>query len=277
MKTPALVLNFGQLGVFAISILTGGLPDETNTTFLMLGAMALTVMNIIIIAGSSIHPEWIKLKGRSSYKESTRSSQTYRVITIIAVLLNISLLGYELWALRKDIIRGSGPWFIIIFSMMISVPLFSIIRISISRWNNFAGLRRTIMLTGISLIVLFSGILISMQILIGHGIKENINIAKAEYSGKAEDALLAYLADSTKSPRERTDIAIWTLGQIRSRKALPVLKELFKNDPEGNLCKGRHNTELCQYEIHKAIVSIEHNWLGAKEKNWFGSWARLNK
>lgn len=45
----------------------------------------------------------------------------------------------------------------------------------------------------------------------------------------------------------------------------------------GTTCKGHHNTVLCQYEIHKAIVSIEYGWLGAKEKNWFGSWSGLNK
>lgn len=72
-------------------------------------------------------------------------------------------------------------------------------------------------------------------------------------------------------------MAIWTLSQIRSKKALPVLSKLYRNDPEGNTCKGRHDSVLCQYGIHKAIVSIEHGWLGSKEKSWFGSWQRLNK
>jgi hypothetical protein len=121
--------------------------------------------------------------------------------------------------------------------------------------------------------LLFCFILV-MRIWIGQGIRERINIAKQQYSGIAEDALIAYLSDSTHSPRERSDVAVWTLGQIKSQKALPILKRLYKNDPEGKTC--HHNTELCQYEIHKAIVSIESNWLGAKEKNWFGSWSRLN-
>jgi hypothetical protein len=85
------------------------------------------------------------------------------------------------------------------------------------------------------------------------------------------------MLDSTNSPKKRTDVAIWTLGQIRSKKALPILKDLYKNDPEGKTCRDFHNSVLCQYEIHKAIVSIEVGWMGAKEKNWFGSWQRLNK
>jgi hypothetical protein len=137
-------------------------------------------------------------------------------------------------------------------------------------------MKRTFIFTGIGLAALFFCFILAMRIWIGHGIKERINNAKQQYSGTAEEALIAYLSDTTHSPRDRSDVAIWTLGQIRSQKALPILKQLYRNDPQGKTCKYHHNAVLCQYEIHKAIVSIEHKWLGAKEKNWFGSWSRLN-
>jgi hypothetical protein len=98
-----------------------------------------------------------------------------------------------------------------------------------------------------------------MQIWIGHGIKENISIAKQQYPGKAEDALIEYLSDTTNSPQDRSQVAIWTLGEIGSMKALPVLYKYYKNDPEGKLCKGRHDLMLCQRELHKAIVKLENN------------------
>jgi hypothetical protein len=138
-------------------------------------------------------------------------------------------------------------------------------------------MKRIFLKIGIGLTVIFFCFVLAMRIWIGHGIKERITIAKQQYSGTAEDALIAYLSDTTHPPHNRSDVAIWTLGQIRSEKALPILYELYKNDPEGKTYKGRHGSVLCQYEIHKAIVSIEHNWLGAKEKNWFGSWSRLKK
>jgi predicted type IV restriction endonuclease len=138
-------------------------------------------------------------------------------------------------------------------------------------------MKRIISLIGIGLLVVIAGLFFTMRIWIGHDIKENISTVKKQYPGKAEDALIAYLSDTTNSPHDRSQIAIWTLGQIRSKKALPILIELYKNDPQGKSCKGHHDTVLCQYEIHKAIVSIEHGWLGAKEKNWFGSCERLNK
>lgn len=138
-------------------------------------------------------------------------------------------------------------------------------------------MKRIIVFTGIGLIVIVVGLFFTMRIWIGHSIKENINLVKKQYTGIAEDALIAFLSDTANSPRDRSHVAIWTLGQIRSKKALPILRGLYKNDPQGKICKYHHNTVLCQYEIHKAIVSIEHKWLGAKEKNWFGSWARLKK
>ncbi len=100
-------------------------------------------------------------------------------------------------------------------------------------------------------------------------VKKNIALAKEKYSGTAEDALLAYLLDTTNSPNDRSHIAVWTLGQIQSEKAIPVLTALYKNDPEGKTCKGNHSYVLCQYEIYKA--------LNAQKVNWWPLHARLNK
>jgi hypothetical protein len=140
-------------------------------------------------------------------------------------------------------------------------------------------MKRTLIFIGIGFIVIIFSFFLVGRIWCGYGIKERINIAKKQYSGIAEDALIAYLLDTTNSPQNRSNVAIWTLGQIRSKKALPILHELYKNDPEGNTCFGRHKTVLCQYEIHKAINNIEKNWWLSppKEKNWFGLHPRLNK
>jgi hypothetical protein len=83
------------------------------------------------------------------------------------------------------------------------------------------------------------------------------------------------MLDKDQSPNERSHTAIWTLGQMRSEKALPYLREMYTDDPGGLTCKGRHDSVLCQYNLHKAIVNIENGWFGAREKNWFGSWSAL--
>jgi hypothetical protein len=92
-------------------------------------------------------------------------------------------------------------------------------------------------------------------------ISKNIRIAQSRYPGKAEDALISFLLDTTNTPGERSTIAIWTLGQIKSEKAKPILWSLYKNDPEGKTCRGRHNEVLCQYELYKALYAEKVNWL----------------
>jgi hypothetical protein len=122
---------------------------------------------------------------------------------------------------------------------------------------------------GASALVLAAIAFLALYIWIGHDVKGNINTAKQKYPGKAEDALISYLLDTANSTYDRSSLAVWTLGQIHSEKALPVLHELYKDDPEGKTCKGRHDKVLCQYEIHKAIVAIE--------RGRFLSHSRLNR
>jgi len=136
-------------------------------------------------------------------------------------------------------------------------------------------MKRTITFIVVGLVVMAGVLFLGMQILIGHSIKENITVAKKHYPGNAEDALIAFLSDTTNTPENRTHIAIWTLGQMRSEKALPYLYDLYNDDPDGKSCQWRHDSVLCQREIHKAIVFIENGLPGSKKKIWLGSWQRL--
>ena len=88
-------------------------------------------------------------------------------------------------------------------------------------------------------------------------VKDNIEVAVQKYPGPPEDALIAYLLDESNSPDKRSRIAVWTLGQLQSEKALPLLKSLYKDDPTGKTCKGHHNSVICQRELYNAIKTIE--------------------
>ena len=118
-------------------------------------------------------------------------------------------------------------------------------------------LRITISAGLLLLVLLFSGMM-GLSAWIGKDCKENILKAKTQYSGTAEQALIAFLEDTENSVYDRTHVAIWTLGQIRSEKALPLLKDLYQNDPDGESCYGKHDSLLCQRELFKAIEAIEH-------------------
>ena len=121
-------------------------------------------------------------------------------------------------------------------------------------------MKRILIILGAGIVIAFICFVLVVNLWIGYTVKENIEIAKNKYPGTAEDALIAYLLDATNSPRDRTHIAIWTLGQIQSEKAIPVLNELYKNDPDGKTCSGKHDSVVCQYEIYKALNAAKVNW-----------------
>jgi len=135
--------------------------------------------------------------------------------------------------------------------------------------NKKIVMKRMVFIVSGSLITLLFLGFIAMYIWIDIDVKKNIRTTKEKYPGRAEDALIAYLLDTTNSPKNRSSLAIWTLGQIQSEKAIPILNELYKNDPEGKTCKGKHDSVLCQYEIYKA--------LNATKMNWWPLHSRLNK
>jgi len=106
----------------------------------------------------------------------------------------------------------------------------------------------------------------ALHLMIGASVKKNIEFAQEHYAGSVEESLLSLLLDESYSTGDRTHVAIWTLGQIRSHKALPVLKELYHDDPEGTTCYRHHDSLLCQYEIYKAISTIEHKPLFSHDR-----------
>lgn len=76
-------------------------------------------------------------------------------------------------------------------------------------------MKRVLLIIGISLTVIFLSLFLAMRIWCGNGVKERIRNAKQQYSCTAEEALIAYLSDSNHTPRDRSDVAIWTLGHIQ--------------------------------------------------------------
>ena len=95
-------------------------------------------------------------------------------------------------------------------------------------------MKRILILIGIGIIIILAGAAFALHIWIGHGVKENINIVQQKYPDTAEDALISYLLDENNAAYDRTHKAIWTLGQVRLEKALPILREYFDILPSVN-------------------------------------------
>jgi len=112
-----------------------------------------------------------------------------------------------------------------------------------------------ILLASVLVLVIISAIALNGWI--RSDVKKNISIAQQKYPGPAEEALISFLIDEKNSFHDRTHLAIWTLGMLKSEKALPILRSYYKNDPKGSSCHGKHDQMICQYGLHKAIVQIE--------------------
>lgn len=122
-------------------------------------------------------------------------------------------------------------------------------------------MKKTVLLILIGLTLIASVGLGSIYFWVKSDVKANIEIAQSIYKGNPEEALISFLLDDSNSPNDRTHIAIWTLGQIKSAESLPILNELYTDDPDGETCYGKHDHLLCQYEIYKAIEAINGNTL----------------
>ncbi|MEJ2705612.1 MAG: hypothetical protein P8Z79_24500 [Sedimentisphaerales bacterium] len=78
------------------------------------------------------------------------------------------------------------------------------------------------------------------------GVKEISAEAVRQYPGDRVEALTAYVDSEDHSLRKRNR-AVWALGQIGDKRALPVLEKYYTGGP----CD--HENSLCQGELAKAI------------------------
>ncbi len=81
---------------------------------------------------------------------------------------------------------------------------------------------------------------------IGKGVKSISEEAVQKYPGGKVDALIAFV-DSKDNSLRRRNHAVWALGQLGQKKALPVLEKYYHGDPN---VRAR---ELSQHELKKAI------------------------
>jgi HEAT repeat protein len=103
---------------------------------------------------------------------------------------------------------------------------------------------RKLLLAGIGGVLLAY---VALSLLIGHQVGSAIAAAQARQGGGSVTALLAVVR-SSEAPLEERNRAIWALGQLGAREALPELETLLT----GEACDHEH--ELCQRELRKAVA-----------------------
>ena len=87
---------------------------------------------------------------------------------------------------------------------------------------------------------------VSLAWQIGSDVRATGDAAVQEYGGDRVDALIALAGSPTQGLSSRNR-AVWALGQLGDRRALPFLEKEYTGEP----CD--HGRMLCQYELQKAI------------------------
>ncbi len=90
--------------------------------------------------------------------------------------------------------------------------------------------------------------------------------ARQEFGGDCVDALIAYVNSDQHTFEERNQ-AIWALGEIGDKRALPALEKMLRTE---KLCPSPCNvrTCMCQYSVEKAIRLCE----GLNIARWVWRW-----
>jgi hypothetical protein len=102
---------------------------------------------------------------------------------------------------------------------------------------------------GLGAALLFAAFLF-ISFRIGAEVRATSRMATQQHPGDRVEALIQFVEDSDHPLRER-DRAVWALGQLGDRRALPVLRKYYSGEP----CD--HSNELCQRELDKAIKLME--------------------
>ena len=119
-----------------------------------------------------------------------------------------------------------------------------------SKSSRFASVKKVIIYGTLSCLALILFAFVMICFSIRSSVKEISAEATQQYPGDRIEALIAYVKSENHSLRQR-NLAVWALGQIGDRRALPVLKQFYTGGP----CD--HDNYLCQHELQKAIKLCE--------------------
>jgi hypothetical protein len=91
-------------------------------------------------------------------------------------------------------------------------------------------------------------IYVGIGVWIGNDVRQVSRTAQSRSTGAPVTALCTLVTDDDVG-YELRNRAVWALGQLGDRAALPVLEPLYTGD------ECRHDSALCQHELRKAIMA----------------------
>jgi len=128
--------------------------------------------------------------------------------------------------------------------------------------------KKIILFSAASIFILALVFVIYTFSIIYHGVKTACLKAQNEYQEDCIDSLIKYVQSDEHSFKER-NTAIWALGQLADKKALPLLQSLYTGEDS---VKDPLNKAVSQYELKKAITWCEKgnatSWMYRNRDTW---------
>ena len=111
------------------------------------------------------------------------------------------------------------------------------------------GSRGILLCVIVAAAVCVAAIFVIIPLYMDYSVKLYCDEACNLYPGDAVQALIAYIESSEHSPQDKNHI-VWTLGELRDPRALPVLRTLLQDQA------GDEPGLISRYEVEKAIKKI---------------------
>ncbi|MFH1832857.1 MAG: HEAT repeat domain-containing protein [Candidatus Levyibacteriota bacterium] len=128
--------------------------------------------------------------------------------------------------------------------------------------------KKIILFSAASIFILALIFVIYTFSIIYHGVKTACLMAQNEYQEDCVDSLIKYVQSDEHSFKER-NTAIWALGQLADKRALPLLQSLYTGEDS---VKEPLNKAISQYELKKAITWCEKgnvtSWMYRNRDTW---------
>jgi len=105
--------------------------------------------------------------------------------------------------------------------------------------------------TLVILVIFLISLVAFAEVLIGSGVRRCSKTAQTYFPGKRVEALIAMMECESCNLQDRND-AVWALGQLDDRRALPVLEKYSTG------AKGDHPNNLSQNRLQIALRHLRH-------------------
>ena len=137
MKLLTVVFNIVLVVFTCLVLITDGLSKEVGYILLTLLLLFVPIFNLIIIFNSRANNDWLdfhlKRKAAEGRIKTDDTSIRRPVLKIIAIICNIVLLGFSVWAFASQYPHPKESGFILFAVIVFITPVLSLVTLAFNK------------------------------------------------------------------------------------------------------------------------------------------------